>query len=78
MPDKIDDGTETSELFLQAALSNRVVYQGISEAFCKECDIEIPEKRRQSIQGCKLCASCASIEEMIEKRYQNRKPQYTT
>lgn len=71
MADNIEKGTETSDLFLKASLSKRVIYTGVSAVNCIECDEEIPEKRRQSIKGCKHCTDCASELELKSKQYSN-------
>jgi len=34
--------------------------KGESLLHCEECDIEIPEARRQAIQGVRLCVDCQS------------------
>ena len=31
---------------------------GESLQFCEECDVEIPELRRQALPGVRLCVSC--------------------
>lgn len=69
MADNIEKGTETSDLFLKASLSKRVIYAGISAKNCNECGELIPEKRRQSIKGCKHCTDCASALELKSKQY---------
>lgn len=76
MADTIDQGVETADLFLQAALSTRVTYSGISASHCEECDAEIPLKRQQTIRGCRLCVDCASVQEIKNKRI--KRPQGIT
>jgi len=34
--------------------------QGPSLTHCAECDLEIPEARRNAIQGVRLCVACQS------------------
>jgi phage/conjugal plasmid C-4 type zinc finger TraR family protein len=34
--------------------------EGPSLTHCAECDLEIPEARRNAIQGVRLCVSCQS------------------
>ena len=72
MADVFELGAEATELFLEASLSKRVIYTGVSAVNCVECDEEIPEKRRQSIKGCKHCTDCASDLELKSKQYSNR------
>ena len=72
MADVFELGAEATELFLEASLSKRVIYSGVSAVNCIECDEEIPEKRRQSIKGCKHCTDCASLLELKSKQYSNR------
>ena len=71
MPDNADMGTKVSDVFLEVALSNRVVYSGISSKRCLECDNKIPKKRRETIKGCKLCIECATVKEAKSKQYSN-------
>ena len=72
MTDNIDAGTKTAELFLKVALSNRVVYSGVSATHCFECEGEIPVERAKSIAGCRLCFDCANEIEEASKRYISR------
>ena len=36
------------------------ISSGPSASHCEQCDIEIPQARRQAIPGCKLCVACQS------------------
>lgn len=59
--DEVDDAQKPERLFIQQALANRkkVGNPGcVSLRRCAECDEEIPERRRQAIPGCTLCAAC--------------------
>ncbi len=49
---------------IQAVVDNAIdlarsrIPTGESNEFCDECGIEIPEKRRQAMKGCKFCVTC--------------------
>ena len=43
--------------------------QGPSLIHCEECDAEIPEARRQAIQGVRLCVACQSIHDDDAARF---------
>jgi phage/conjugal plasmid C-4 type zinc finger TraR family protein len=59
--DEVDDSQKAERLYRQEALGNRgqVGNPGfVSFSICAECGEEIPERRRQVIPGCRLCAAC--------------------
>jgi len=59
--DVIDDSQKPERLFREEALAKRkpVGRPGFASLFrCAECEEEIPERRRQAIRGCMLCAAC--------------------
>jgi phage/conjugal plasmid C-4 type zinc finger TraR family protein len=58
---EIDQSSEMQEVILEATLSNRVVYSGVSELYCVSCGCDIPEKRRVAIPGCKRCVHCQGL-----------------
>lgn len=40
--------------------------QGESLTHCEECDVEIPEARRKSLQGVRLCVACQAEAEQTQ------------
>lgn len=57
--DEIDRASIEIERTLERSLEKRVTFVGKSALFCEECDEPIPEARRQSLQGVKICVFCA-------------------
>lgn len=64
MSDVIDIANDRADLSLQAALNNRVRFEGVSATHCEECGDEIPEGRRKALPGVKTCAECANLAEL--------------
>ncbi len=61
MSDEADMAQKPERLFQAEALGNvgTVGHPGFTSFFkCAECDEEIPERRRQAVPGCRLCAVC--------------------
>jgi len=54
--DQIDASVEDA-----ISLARSKLPQGESLTHCEECDNEIPEGRRQAIQGVRYCVNCQSI-----------------
>lgn len=48
---------------LQRAIDSRVRYQGVSALECDDCGEAIPEARRQTVPGCRLCVECQGLAE---------------
>ncbi|WP_429076432.1 TraR/DksA family transcriptional regulator [Aeromonas hydrophila] len=68
--DDIDRATRQAARALKAHLANQVgkgQYQGVSRHRCEECDDPIPEGRRQSVQGVRLCTSCQTRLERMSR-----------
>lgn len=63
MSDVIDIANDRADLTLQAAVANRVRFEGVSATECEYCGEEIPEARRKALPGVKACVECASIAE---------------
>jgi phage/conjugal plasmid C-4 type zinc finger TraR family protein len=63
-----DMASEAEQVARDAALSNRVRYNGVSPLECYQCGDDIEEKRRQLLPGTVLCASCAQLNEKKGKR----------
>lgn len=53
-----EHATQTQQASVDAALANRVRYQGTSATHCRDCEEPIPERRRAAIAGCTRCAPC--------------------
>lgn len=49
---------------VQAAIANRVQYQGESALECESCGVDIPEARRVAVPGCCNCVDCQSLVEV--------------
>lgn len=59
--DEVDDSQKAERLYREEALaSGRPVGNPgfVSFTRCAECEEEIPERRREAIPGCRLCATC--------------------
>ncbi|WP_213941210.1 TraR/DksA C4-type zinc finger protein [Pseudomonas sp. dw_612] len=59
MADIVDLADGVIEQTLEHSLSNIPRYTGISATECEECGEDIPEGRRNAVQGVKLCVGCA-------------------
>tara|TARA_R110001599_G_scaffold1236_1_gene6046 strand:+ start:20 stop:286 length:267 start_codon:yes stop_codon:yes gene_type:complete len=51
--DQIDASVEDA-----VALSRSQLSIGNSLTHCEECEVEIPEARREAVQGVRLCVNC--------------------
>ncbi|MGR7526967.1 TraR/DksA family transcriptional regulator [Klebsiella aerogenes] len=58
--DEIDRDQAGNDLLLEAMIArNRyAIRHGASRAICRQCGVDIPEKRRQLIPGVSLCIDC--------------------
>lgn len=54
----------SEEARIQAAINNRVQYQGESAFECDSCGVDIPEARRQAVPGCHRCTDCQAMAEV--------------
>lgn len=66
-----DVGDMASDLEMiarDAALSQRIQYNGVSPLACDSCDNDIEEARRRLLPGVRMCASCAQLAELKGKR----------
>lgn len=66
MADQFDLAQELDAHYRQQALlhhQTRLRQQGDSRTHCLECSDEIPEKRREAMPGCQLCAECQETKE---------------
>jgi len=64
MADVVDQAQQAEANHLRSALS-RVPKPENSESLthCIECGREIPERRRQAIEGCTRCVECQELED---------------
>lgn len=60
MSDIIDNLDPIEEIMLNARISSRVKYEGVSATHCEVCDEPIPEGRRLAIKGTKRCVDHAN------------------
>jgi phage/conjugal plasmid C-4 type zinc finger TraR family protein len=68
--DIIDLANEAAEFNLQRALADRLKSaRGVSAKWCAECDMAIPEARRQALPGVQLCIDCARAQETKGKQF---------
>lgn len=67
--DIIDQANELVEHRLQLAIQkHRLDQNAVSAEHCSECEEDIPEARRVAMPGCKTCASCQEVLELMIKQ----------
>lgn len=67
--DIIDQANELVEQRLQLAIQkHRIDQNAVSAEHCSECEEDIPEARRVAMPGCKTCASCQEVLELMIKQ----------
>lgn len=67
--DIIDQANELVEHRLQLAIrKHRIDQNAVSAERCSECEEDIPEARRVAMPGCKTCASCQEVLELMIKQ----------
>lgn len=67
--DIIDQANELVEHRLQLAIQrHRIDQNTVSAEHCSECEEDIPEARRVAMPGCKTCASCQEVLELMIKQ----------
>ncbi|EBA2367890.1 TraR/DksA family transcriptional regulator [Salmonella enterica] len=67
--DIIDQANELVEHRLQLAIQkHRIDQNAVSAEHCSECEEVIPEARRVAMPGCKTCASCQEVLELMIKQ----------
>ncbi|MBR0573346.1 MULTISPECIES: TraR/DksA family transcriptional regulator [Pasteurellaceae] len=70
MSDAIDKAQELQDLLNKNALKKHKDKAClVSTHFCEDCDIEIPEKRREAIKGVCRCVNCQEIFEAKNKHW---------
>lgn len=62
---QFEQAARLQEERLQAAIANRVQYQGESAEDCTSCGEVIPQARRLAVPGCRLCVDCQAVREML-------------
>ena len=61
----IDQANELVELTMEHALQrHRIDRNAVSAEKCEACGLEIPEKRRSAMPGCKTCVDCQQLKEL--------------
>ncbi|BEE02791.1 TraR/DksA family transcriptional regulator [Aeromonas enteropelogenes] len=68
--DDIDRANHHAARMLAVQLANQVgkgCYQGESRHHCEECDDPIPAARRQHVPGVRLCVSCQTRFEHLNR-----------
>ncbi|MGQ5628969.1 TraR/DksA family transcriptional regulator [Enterobacter cloacae] len=67
--DIIVQAHELVEHRLQLAIQrHRIDQNAVSAEHCSECEEDIPEARRVAMPGCKTCASCQEVLELMIKQ----------
>ncbi len=67
--DIIDQANELVEHRLQLAIQkHRIDQNAVSAERCSECEEDIPEARRVAMPGCKTCASCQEVLDLMIKQ----------
>lgn len=68
--DIIDQANELVEHRLQLAIQKHRIddQNAVSAEHCSECGEDIPEARRVAMPGCKTCASCQEVLELMIKQ----------
>ena len=67
--DIIDQANELVEHRLQLVIQkHRIDQNAVSAEHCSECEEDIPEARRVAMPGCKTCASCQEVLELMIKQ----------
>ncbi len=71
MCDQVDHVGEIIEFHTDLAIKTirGQIKQTPSLEFCECCDVEIPQKRRELIQGVTKCVHCQTLEERNAKIY---------
>ena len=62
--DDVDRAQQIEQQRIDDALAQRQSESGHSAAVCDECGEEIPEARRQAVEGCTRCVGC---QEAVER-----------
>lgn len=60
---------DTDLALLQHQHAHGIDPSAVSAHWCDECDMEIPEARREALLGVRLCVDCAMEEERREKQW---------
>ena len=67
MSDEADIANDLAEFAVTVALRNHAKPVKASLEWCDDCGIEIPEARRQAVQGVDRCIDCAREQEKRER-----------
>ena len=69
MTDQLDRAQQLEEMQREIALKKHRTFKAVSRLYCEDCDIPIPEKRRQLIQGVTRCVDCQQKYEMQQRNF---------
>lgn len=69
MTDQFDRAQQLEEMQREIALKKHRTFKAISRLYCEDCDVPIPEKRRQTIQGVTRCVICQEQEEKRQRQF---------
>ena len=72
MADIVDEGNDINQQRLDAALANRVKFEGESRTTCIDCGEPIHPKRRALLAGVQDCIECAEWKEALGGQYAKR------
>lgn len=68
--DNIDQANERTEMYLKAQLDAATKRTTLPAAHeCDECGEEIPEARRRTVPGVRLCIDCKELEELNQRTH---------
>lgn len=69
MADLMDQSSDVEQVLNDAALSKRVVFEGVARMDCAECGDPIEGDRRRLLGGqCIYCAACAQYFEIKNRK----------
>ncbi|EOX4860088.1 TraR/DksA C4-type zinc finger protein [Haemophilus influenzae] len=69
MTDQFDRAQQLEEMQREIALKKHRTFKAVSRLYCEDCDVPIPEKRRQMIQGVTRCVTCQEQEEKRQRQF---------
>lgn len=69
MTDQFDRAQQLEEMEREIALKKHRTFKSVSRLYCEDCDVPIPELRRQTIQGVTRCVTCQEREEKRQRNF---------
>ncbi|KFB89612.1 hypothetical protein CR62_16615 [Serratia grimesii] len=68
--DNIDQANERAEMYLKAQLDAATKRTALPTAHeCDDCGEPIPEARRRTVPGVRLCIDCKELEELQQRTH---------